>query len=415
MTDKEISSILLVEPDPGERERLCKLLSGSDRAILAAGSLEQAQAFLSAKPAALAVLEWPLEAGGGRALLERLRQSQVPALVWTRRPDPALQAECLGLGADAVLARESGDALLAAAVTGRLRKRRDLAAASRQEALQEGFSRLRSLCARSGEPLSIGVLDVDGLGTARRRFGPRLAEELLRLAAGSLSRSLRESDLLVRWRDSAFVVLLPNTPLPGAVRALEKCREALSRKRFRISGKETLAMTLSGGAAEADVKDRDSLPKALEEAAGWLDLAKAGGENRILCAERGRTPESNRILLAEGDPLTASLVAHRLEQEGFEVRQAADGAEALKAAGEGPSRLVILDAQLTRVGGLEVLQRLRAMGAYARTPVLVLSALDSEKDVAQALEAGANDHLVKPLSPIELVARVRRLLKGVRA
>jgi DNA-binding response OmpR family regulator len=76
--------------------------------------------------------------------------------------------------------------------------------------------------------------------------------------------------------------------------------------------------------------------------------------------------------------------------------------------------LVILDVKMPGMDGFEVLRQLRDMPSYARTPILMLTSMGSEQDIVRGLELGANDYIVKPFAPVELVARVNRHLRRFR-
>src|SRR5436853_4150677 len=102
-------------------------------------------------------------------------------------------------------------------------------------------------------------------------------------------------------------------------------------------------------------------------------------------------------------------IERALRLGGYEVVQAADGAEALgNVAGQAPDA-VVLDLMMPRVDGLEVCRQLRAEGD--RLPILVLTARDSVSDRVKGLDAGADDYLVKPFALDELLARLRALLR----
>jgi DNA-binding response OmpR family regulator len=117
------------------------------------------------------------------------------------------------------------------------------------------------------------------------------------------------------------------------------------------------------------------------------------------------------VLLAEHDPLTAQIIRHRLTREGMVVRHFASGTAALAAAQNLEPGLVILDAMMPGIEGIELLVRLRVMARYQKIPILVLSDIGSEREVVRALGAGADDCIRKPFSPTELMARIERLLE----
>ncbi len=119
-----------------------------------------------------------------------------------------------------------------------------------------------------------------------------------------------------------------------------------------------------------------------------------------------------RLLLVEDNADLAFGLRTVLEFEGHEVEIAEDGDRGLERAREYAPDLVILDLMLPGKGGYEVLRELR--GAGVRTPVLILTARSQESDVVMGFDLGADDYVTKPFSTLELVARVRALLRRAR-
>ncbi len=118
------------------------------------------------------------------------------------------------------------------------------------------------------------------------------------------------------------------------------------------------------------------------------------------------------ILVIEDDPNTAKLVAVYLEREGFRAVKAGDGETGLSLARKHKPALVILDLMLPRIDGWEVCRRLRK---FSEVPVIMLTARGEEVDRISGLTLGADDYVVKPFSPRELVARVRAVLRRTDA
>jgi DNA-binding response OmpR family regulator len=117
------------------------------------------------------------------------------------------------------------------------------------------------------------------------------------------------------------------------------------------------------------------------------------------------------ILIVEDDKKTASLVALYLEREGFQTIIAHDGQEALDLARRHQPVFVVLDLMLPLVDGWEVCRQLRQS---SDVPILILSAREEEIDRVSGLTLGADDYVVKPFSPRELVARVKAILRRGR-
>ncbi len=118
---------------------------------------------------------------------------------------------------------------------------------------------------------------------------------------------------------------------------------------------------------------------------------------------------AQRILVVEDEPRIANLVCDNLEDEGYRVVLATDGAAALRAARQGGNDLILLDVMLPELDGFEVCRRLRSEGV--NTPILFVTARDLPPDRVEGLMAGGDDYLIKPFHLDELLARVHALLR----
>ncbi len=122
---------------------------------------------------------------------------------------------------------------------------------------------------------------------------------------------------------------------------------------------------------------------------------------------------AKRILIVEDDANIADLLRLHLHDEGYEVALAADGIAGVGQVERGNWDALILDLMLPGIDGLEICRRARAMTRY--TPIIITSARASEMHRILGLELGADDYLAKPFSVLELVARVRALLRRADA
>jgi DNA-binding response OmpR family regulator len=120
-----------------------------------------------------------------------------------------------------------------------------------------------------------------------------------------------------------------------------------------------------------------------------------------------------RVLIVEDDAHIAELMRMHLRDEGFDVTHATDGRRGLQLLEDGHWDALVLDIMLPGVDGLEICRRARAMEHY--TPIIITSARGSEVQRIVGLEIGADDYLAKPFSMLELVARVKALLRRVDA
>ena len=115
-----------------------------------------------------------------------------------------------------------------------------------------------------------------------------------------------------------------------------------------------------------------------------------------------------RVLVVDDETMVTEVVGRYLQREGFEVDLAGDGEEALRLAREQRPDLVVLDLMLPKVDGLEVC---RALRRDSDVPIIILTAKGEEMDRVVGLELGADDYIVKPFSPRELLARIKAVLR----
>src|SRR6266850_7226363 len=121
------------------------------------------------------------------------------------------------------------------------------------------------------------------------------------------------------------------------------------------------------------------------------------------------------ILVVDDEAPIVDLVRFTLEDGDVRVVEASDGAEALVLARRIKPDLVLLDVQMPRLNGREVCRQLRLEPALARTPIVMLTAAGQESDRARGREAGADEYLTKPFSPLALLALVEALVPETRS
>ena len=123
---------------------------------------------------------------------------------------------------------------------------------------------------------------------------------------------------------------------------------------------------------------------------------------------------AEQILVVDDDPDIARFVEVNLRSAGYDVAVASDGEEALERAGDLRPDLVLLDVMMPRIDGFEVAQRLRRNPQTANTSIIMLTAKALSTDKVLGLTAGADDYIIKPFDPIELLARVKGTLRRAR-
>jgi CheY-like chemotaxis protein len=186
-----------------------------------------------------------------------------------------------------------------------------------------------------------------------------------------------------------------------------------------------LLRRISGGIVP--VRDDLTLDR-ITLAAGRVRLGEPGPEGSVRLSTApdapagaeggaGADPSPPVILTVEDDPVASALVQHKLRHVGFEILHFDNGDEALAALPHTDFDLAIFDLNLPGADGFQLVKAVRAHERKhgGRRPIIILSGMTGEEAIVRGLELGADDYILKPFSPVELTARVRRLLPSDRS
>ena len=410
--------ILVVDDDRRTSEII---RSAVDREVLGVRTAAEAEAMLAQRQVALVVLGLVLPDADGRnvctTLGRRAATAGIPVVMASVAVPARVKAECLGLGVagwldkpiDSAAIREVTVAALAASRPSDGARTDAVTGVASPVGLAEAYA--RDVRAQPGDapPSALALVDWDGLAAINESHGATACEAILRQAVERLAGGLRNGDTLARWRGHEFVVLLPRTLPSMAARLLTGAQATLATSPPLTSDDHEVAITFSAGIAEATAVSL--LDEAVAAADGALRRAREGGGARIVTAAEQGAHTPIRALLAESDRVTATLVRNRLQRAGFEIVHCADGPDALAAAEVSEFGLLLCDVRMPGIDGFELVSRLRATARHRDTPTLMLTGLGLEADVVRAFAAGADDYLTKPFSPVDLLARVQRLLR----
>lgn len=421
----EVPGILVIENDPNMARLLEQILAGSDREVFLAKSGEEAARILTDTSVSLVVLDLSLPDTDGRNILMSLRErattASVPVIVLSGLGGTLPKAECYALGADAFFEKPIAPDVLRAAISSRLHRSLENRREARQDNLSglpnragfiENFKRYTSLAARRREPLTMALLNCDRLKVINETYGPMAGDAVLRHSARCLARWLRRSDLMARWDGDEFTLLFPGTTLDGACRAVDKVLHMFAQEKFRTSDGRPIPISFSAGiiAVPPDAK----IEEAMAEADRFLYLAKANGRGRWMSATDWVQPPTEKVLLAADDPQVTEMIQQCMQNEGLQIVHCRDANTALQAALNMPFKLCILDLHNQAAllpGGSTLLGELRRAGAGQAMPVLMLTSLGQNQGLAVGFELGADDYLVKPFTPFDLMSHARHLLR----
>jgi DNA-binding response OmpR family regulator len=412
--------ILVVEDDPEIQYLLSQILLEDGREVVLARTATDGEHLLANGAFHLVVLDLLLPDADGRTLLRSLRgrsaTAAIPVIVVTSRGGQGLRAECFELGADAFVEKPFDPEALASDVSAHLERAAHRARHATQNVLTGLLNLpglLQALDRLAGRRRALVVAGLDGLRSVSDRHGWGTAEMIVD-EVGRALRAVVAPGSLGRTTGGEFAVAVACDEENGAVALAETLLQTVRGTPVRGPDGETFRITASAAYF---------LDEGHGEAAGMLEAARARvqeardrGGNRLAgpvpTGEADQAPPL--VLLAEDDDITAKILVHRLTKDHLEVVRFDNGNDAYRAALARTPALVILDVKMPGMDGFELLVRLRKTPAYATIPIVILTGMGSEADVVRGFELGADDYLLKPFSPTELLARIRRLLRRGR-
>jgi len=416
-------TILVVDDSEEIRLILSAILERQGYRVLKAETASEARDLLEQEKISLIILDLILPDTDGRNFLMELKESfqtaSIPTVILSAKSSPQIKAECYALGADNYFEKPIDPGLLsthvAATIQSATRIQREtrvdnLTGLLNRAAFHETFQSAIKYAQRKKLSLSLALIDLDNFKSVNDSYGHTTGDEVLKYMAQSLSDGLRESDTVARWGGEEFTVLFPDTDAVSGRQALEKVLAYLKEHPFQ-DGAEGQMIPLSFSAGVIDVDVSLSLDKTFSAADQLLYVAKESGRNRVVTKDEEVETSQRSILLAEDDDLTAEFIIHRLDRSGFKITHFLNGEEALDAARQDTYDLVISDVKMPGIDGFELVQRIRQDSLNQETPIIMLTSMGKENDIARGLNLGANDYMLKPFSPTELLARVHRQLK----
>ena len=215
-----------------------------------------------------------------------------------------------------------------------------------------------------------------------------------------LAEQLRRRDLVGETEGGEWTLFLPEETSSGLAPRLT---DLLDRLKVAIAA--PVAAGLAGSTAPGA-----SFDTLFEQADQALAHARSRGQLLVEFAHAGAAGASPMVLLTDDDPEVTRITDAHVRAGGYRTQLAFDGEAALRAIREQKPDAIVLDLMLPKRTGFDVLAELRQMPA-PRPSVLVLSARGREEDVTRAFALGADDYMIKPFSPQELIARLGRLLR----
>lgn len=418
MADGATRRVLVIEDDPEIQYLLSVVLDDDDREIVTVGDGAAAKGAFATGHFDLVLLDLILPDLDGRTLLTRLREdpatATVPVVVISARSDADIREDCYGLGADAYVEKPFDPEDLEREVALRLAKSEGRGVGGLTDPLTGLLNRagLAARCTEATEDYGLALVQLDGFAALSESWGWEAAEGVIQQVGEAIRGAVADDAVLGRLGGGEFAAYTPDPleddPTGVAERILAGVRES------ELVGPDGEPVNPTASIGVVEVAADTSLDEAVLKARQRLFRARESGRNQVVDSDELQEDTTARVLVAEDDEISATILLHRLEKEGLEVVRYDNGREAYEAALEEVPDLVILDIKMPGMDGFEVLERLRRTPAYARVPIILLTSMGSEADVVRGFSLGADDYVLKPFSPVELSARVWRLLRRGR-
>ncbi len=416
-------TILVIDDSEEVRLIVGAILERQGYHVLKADTAGQARTMLKDVQVSLILLDLVLPDTDGRNFLIELKEdvatSSIPVIVLSAKSSPQIKAECYALGAENYFEKPIDPGLLTTKVAATIqvdqKRHKDmqkdgLTGLINRAAFREFYEEALTESRNQKTPACLAIIDLDKFKSVNDQYGHLTGDAVLKYVTRAIAKILGEHDVFSRWGGEEFTILFPQMDSAAAKRTLDLAQDYLQAHPCEVdSGKQLLSVSFSAGLV--DVEAFSSFDESFGAADKLLYSAKEAGRKCILTARDKIEAKQKSILLAEDDELTAEFIIHRLNRSGFRITHFPQGDEAYQAASNETFDLVITDVKMPGMDGFELVQRVRQTKFNQMTPIIILTSMGRESDISRGLGLGANDYILKPFSPTELLARVRRLLK----
>lgn len=433
------STILLVEDQKQERALLEVFLDQIGCTVQSAPDGRSALDLVEQSPPDLVVLDLLLPDTHGYEVIRQLKSSDksahVPILVVSVMADVQDRVRALELGADDFIVKGFDRIEFQARVQRLLRHKRrvdrlndrcdeamrqavtdSLTGLTTHGFLKETLQREVGGARRHGLSLALIFADIDHFKQVNDTHGHAVGDRVLKAVARTIRECTRSFDTVARYGGEEFAILLSHTNRTSAQILAERIRstvEAMSIPLADTAQPDRLRVTVSLGVAGVpdDAADAEGLLQHADEA---MYAAKQAGRNSVVVfGENGTVkPKQRCVLIVDDEEKNIRLLEAYLVPEGYATLKARDGEEALDVARRAQPDLILLDAMMPHLHGFDVCRRLKQEQATCLIPVVLVTALNGKEDRLRAIEAGADDFLSKPVNKVELLTRMRALLRA---
>ncbi|MBP1941798.1 diguanylate cyclase (GGDEF)-like protein [Bacillus luteolus] len=364
-------------------------------------------------------------------LKEKVKQQFLPTIMISSDNSKSIRMQSYQMGADDFIAKPFELDELTVRIKRHIERKNlidnlllvdELTRVYNRKYLNQAYDQLRSELIRNKETFSIVMIDIDHFKRVNDTYGHLVGDQVLKQFATFLTNHSRPGDIVIRFGGEEFILILPELSVDESKKVIErlilKCRDTKLN-----TEKGELSCTFSAGVVEVN-NPTQSLEEWLLLADNALYDAKESGRNQLKVADQvlnGMHQKIVKVAVVDDDPIIRTMLVDLLEtlgkegQHHLEIESFKDGSAFINNEWSHTEHryLIILDGIMPRMDGIEVLQQLRSKNSDRYT-VIMLTSRKSERDIARALQLGADDYITKPFKLLELETRIRHLLKRMK-
>jgi len=417
--------IMVVDEDNILRAQLKSGLEAKDFEVYETQSISEAREKLDIIKPDLAILEVVKEEDSGLKLCKEIRANQrfewMPVILLSNGSELADRVKGLKAGADDYITKPVEVDELLVKIEAKLKRVKDFFDKSIKDPLTGAYSReyfserLKEEIGRYNRDkqrsFSIVIFDIDNFKRIND-YGPITADSVLQEFAGHLVKHFRQTDVVARFGVDEFIVLMSETKTDIALKVIGRIQKAWANKKIvDIGSNSPMVVTFSAGITEVglDASTEDDLFTTAYQA---VYEAKSLGKNQVVAAnesDHATEPMRLQILIVDDSIIVHNSLINGLEFKGYIIHTASDGHEAMALIRKVKPDVAIIDLNMPKLNGIQLAKEIREKYKNAELKIMAYTGESNKTRVIEALKAGVDDYLIKPIRVEELEKRILRL------
>ncbi len=405
--------ILLLEDGESIQQLLQEIFSDCNYEFIHASTTTMALETLKTEKISLIITDFILPDADGRYLIRQLKQDpqkmNIPIVVISNKIEEQVKRECFLWGAEFFYTKPFDHNEFKSTIT-KILRRISASADSSQHLFTDKitFEKEYQELLNHNQNSYLVLIELIHCHDALMHYGLQTSKDFINKFANLIDEKLGDALLLMKWNMNQLLGLYKPDESLTNYDAINNLHVIGQQSFFELPDQEKRSFAFCSSMVSIQSKFMfDELLGALEH--GLLD-AKTDSTHLLETLVLDSLYKQKKILCVEDDEIIGSFLVQRLSRTGIEIDLVTDGRSAVDQVLQKPYSLVILDIKLPHMDGFKVLENIRRNFDSKKLPVILLTSMGSEKDIARGFELGANDYIQKPFSPYDLIARASKLL-----